>query len=192
MAYCLNKPRKLDKNLECPIDNILYYLIEKIEYKFKELNFTPNIITTISLIFGLLSSFLLYNNYYLVSSILYFVAYFFDNLDGYFARKYGMCTVFGDWYDHISDIIKFISIFIVIYLKNKSYLKKILPLVLILMLLFFSHMGLQEINYKGNESKSLSILKKIILIDNFQIAKYFGCGTFQLFISIFIYLSKLK
>ena len=36
-----------------------------------------------------------------------FVGYFFDCMDGHFARKYNMVTEFGDMYDYITDLSKF-------------------------------------------------------------------------------------
>ena len=58
---------------------------------------------------------------YIISAILYLTRYIFDCIDGFYARKYNMTTVFGDWYDHISDIlINLIYIYDIIYLIINS------------------------------------------------------------------------
>ena len=95
-----SKARKIPEELENPIDNILIELAEKLNPYFYKLGFNPNGVTTLSLIFGILSCYFYYLKYYLFSSISMFISYFFDVMDGNFARRYNMQTQFGDYYDH--------------------------------------------------------------------------------------------
>ena len=92
-----------------PIDNIL---IDLSIYVGKPLSkysfFTPNVFTTMSLVISLVGIYLIYNEIYKIGAILVFIGYFFDCLDGNFARAYNMVTHFGDLYDHISDLVKYI------------------------------------------------------------------------------------
>ena len=71
-------------------------------------------LTSLSLIITLIGIYLLNNQYYISSSILIFIGYYFDCADGLLARKYNMTSKFGDYYDHIRDHIKIILLFIVI------------------------------------------------------------------------------
>ena len=48
---------------------------------------------------------MLCNNNYILACIYYFISYFFDVLDGIYAREYNMVSEFGDYYDHIKDIV---------------------------------------------------------------------------------------
>ena len=63
--------RKIDSNLENPIDNILIDICDFILPTLKVLNFTPNMLTTISLIFGLLSVYCLFEK--IKNALQYFI-----------------------------------------------------------------------------------------------------------------------
>ena len=103
-----------------PLDNFYLNIIEKINPILYKLNFTPNIITTISFILGLLTAYFIYRECYISAGISYFFSYFFDCVDGNFARKYNMTSKFGDYYDHITDCINNLLILYVI-LSSKLY-----------------------------------------------------------------------
>jgi hypothetical protein len=179
----MNKARKVDNSIECPADNFLYIIVEILDPIFYKFKFTPNMITTLSFISGLYSVILLNNNSICLSSIFYMIAYLFDHLDGYYARNHNMCTVFGDYYDHITDIIQFILIIYVIYKKNRRHLIKHIYLIIILGCFLAINTGCVECHYDSDESESLSIFKKLCINKNLiHYTKFFGCGTFQLYI----------
>lgn len=46
---------------------------------------------------------------------LYVLSYVFDCIDGQYARLYGMTTDFGDMYDHISDVVVTVLVYIVAF-----------------------------------------------------------------------------
>ena len=117
----INKvPHKLTSFIyENPVDRFLYYSIEKISDTIYNLNITPNIITLLGLIIGLISAYFLYEKKIIYCVILWFISYYLDLLDGYIARKYNQGSKLGGWFDHISDIIKFILYLYVLYLHNK-------------------------------------------------------------------------
>ena len=54
--------KKIPDNLDDPIDNIMYKLCEQLSPYFKNTNHTPNMITTYSLVFGLLACYSLYES----------------------------------------------------------------------------------------------------------------------------------
>ena len=97
--------RKIPEESDNPIDNFILKIVDPLCPLFKALHFTPNGITTISLVFGLLSAYLLYKGHPYLFGITFFISYFFDCMDGYYARKYNMVTRFGDIYDHVKDIV---------------------------------------------------------------------------------------
>ena len=68
---------------------------------------TPNMITGLSLLLGISSGVSMYYDKYKLAALLNFLAYFFDCVDGHLARKFDMVTVFGDYFDHYSDLVKF-------------------------------------------------------------------------------------
>lgn len=120
----------------------------------------------------------------MLSAIFYIISYFFDCLDGYYARKYDMTSKFGDFYDHISDLSKVILLFIAMYHINKNKASKVIIISLIFSILLGIHLGCQEkfaIFTKNN--MYLASFKKFCPCDNKNIMKYtkwFGCGTLVL------------
>ena len=189
--------RKIEKRHENPLDNILIDLSDALCPFFKKLGFTPNWITTLSLIFGLLAVYCLYKGYLWLFAILYFISYFFDNMDGNYARKYNMTSKIGDYYDHIKDIVVVLVLLFVLIRKNKCSNKVWIVSGIILGIFFIlmsMQLGCQERLYSTEESPSLSFTKNLCPGDpdtGCKILRWFGCGTFILiFIGICIYIEK--
>ena len=95
---------KLPVKYDDPLDIFFKKYIDKLIIPCKKLGFTPNMITTISFLFGLLCCYLYYKQYYIIASICYLLFYFFDVMDGYYARIYEMYSTFGSYYDVITNI----------------------------------------------------------------------------------------
>ncbi len=196
-----SKARKIPEELENPIDNILIELAEKLNPYFYKLGFNPNGVTTLSLIFGILSCYFYYLKYYLFSSISMFISYFFDVMDGNFARRYNMQTQFGDYYDHIKDtIVLFTITYLILTNKDLSFSLKILGFIVGLFFLFGSitHLGcieqyVKKSNSKKNikESKFLSGFQQCCQnLSKIKQFRYFGTGTSNIFLSFFILIPK--
>ena len=76
--------RKLPKKLDNPFDNVIIDLLcEPMAQFFHKLHMTPNDITTLSLITGLLSVIFLYKGLPIISVVFYFFSYVFDCVDGF-------------------------------------------------------------------------------------------------------------
>ena len=197
----MEKGRKINTYHENPIDNILIEICNNVNKYFFKLNFTPNMITTLSLIVSLYSSYSIYNKQYELGSVLFLAAYFFDCLDGNYARTYNMTSKFGDLYDHASDMAKIsILILCIMLLKIKKNTKILfIAIFCIFGLLAGVHIGCQEKmkeDTKKNKSKTLDITKCLCPNKNNIIyTRYFGTGTFNIIIFIFIfnlnYINKL-
>ena len=195
---------KLPKNLEDPIDILMADLSGYISPTFKYFGFTPNLITTLSLIFALASIYYLLGSEFKKAGILFFASYFFDCLDGYFARKYDMTTQFGDYYDHIVDILKgtIVYTFIIIFLYQNDRIFLIILFIFVIVIQAI-YIGCQEryvsyVNPKIN-SEMLGLVSKTCtgtlpeVTNKLTYLRYIGCGTAMALISILIYnLDKLK
>jgi phosphatidylglycerophosphate synthase len=194
--------RKIDSKDENPIDNLNIYVADKISPFFKSLGFSPNGITTLSLLFGMLSIYFLYKDYNVWwFAIAYYISYFFDCMDGFYARKYSMVTKFGDAYDHIKDVTVTIGVLTVLYFKNRSCPSKVLWIVaavfFLSLFLSMAHLGCQEKIYnKEGESDALLFTKNLCPGDpkeSIKFLRYFGCGTFTLIvIGLVVYIESSR
>ena len=190
--------RKLPDEYENPFDILIYKIVIEIEPYFKKWNFSPNQITTIGNIFGIIGIYKLYQGKYIESAVFYFIRYIFDCLDGYYARKYDKVTIFGDWYDHISDILILIVYIILLYIKNKKIFSKIAIIFVLMLYFMLLHFYYQEIYYKNEkESPTINAIQKVIptfllpkdesdLSCKLYKTKYFGNGTLVIIVMLIL------
>lgn len=185
---------KISYEFENPIDVVLAKIAHKVKPVFYILNFNPNNITTISVIFGICSIYSLYKDQYILSAIMLFISYFFDILDGIYARSYDMVTKFGDYYDHISDLTLYVILIPMIIYKCKNKLK-LFPFILIFVICqYFSmvQLGCQEKIYNMNQSATLAFFKKLCPNPpekTIKFSRLLGCGTTILILMILIIIS---
>jgi phosphatidylglycerophosphate synthase len=204
----IKKGNKLPYYYDDPLDLFYKKYIDIINPYFKQLGFTPNGITTISFFFGLLACYFFYKQLYLLSGISYMISYFFDTMDGYYARIYNMKSKFGSYYDFISDqIVTITLIYLVLYNFYFSKIKiniKIFIIIFVLILICINiyHMSCQEkytkITNEENVSEGLSFLD-MFKCKNYKImfyTRFSGPGVlnivFSIIIILHIFLMKTK
>jgi len=181
--------KKIEDEFENPIDYlIINQLCEPISEYIHEYypNVTPNMITFIGLICGLLSILCLFHNFYVFAFILFWIGYILDCLDGYYARKFKMQTKFGDYFDHIRDyIVNTLIVFVILskLRKNEQFI------FIFLFIIIFTGMNM-HVACQNNETSILSGMSKICPEKEYlYILKHLGCGSYMLFISLsFLYL----
>jgi len=193
------KCRKLKTELECPVDNLLYYLVQPISTICKKLNITPNMITSISIVFGILAIYFLYKNKFLQFTIMFCLYYLLDIVDGYHARKYNMCSKLGDYYDHTRDAIILTSVSsIILYRFYKLKMWKSMGIFIASIISFQIHMSCQELHIDDIDinhqchSETLAFLNFCKSKKWINFTRYFGMGTFIFIIIIFVYIQKQK
>jgi phosphatidylglycerophosphate synthase len=183
-------PNKLPSKYENPFDIIILKMASNTIAFYKQLNLTPNCMTTLSLLFGLLSVYLFYLDKNLLAGITIIISYYFDCVDGMFARKYNMVTDFGDMYDHISDIVKSVLLLIVMYSKSKKKFSFVAPIIIIVFILSLLHLGCQEKYYKTKDDKGRKFLRQLKLLycdeSLLKYSRFFGCGTFVVTIALLV------
>jgi len=181
-------PNKHENFIDGTFNNINYH----VSPLFKNYNFNPNMITTLSNISCVITILLLLNAKYYWAALFFMIAYYFDCLDGYFARRYDMVTVFGDYYDHISDITKISLVLLTLYYIDSNKFFNIIPIIIIFGILSIIHIGCQEYYYNTNESPTLNYIQNFCpvndnnVIQTLNYTKYFGLGTFNLVVAICI------
>ncbi|MBL7051729.1 MAG: CDP-alcohol phosphatidyltransferase family protein [Nanoarchaeota archaeon] len=109
--------------LRVPHVTLTYFIVHAI----KDTKITPNQITLFSMILLLVASYFYASGTYiyaLIASLLYYLSFVFDTVDGNLARQKDMCSPLGGWYDKIADRIMnpilFFAIAWGIYLNNPS------------------------------------------------------------------------
>ena len=161
------------------------------------MGFTPNIITITSFIFGLVACYFLYKKKILLFVMLYIISYALDCMDGYMARKYNMQSKFGDYLDHITDLIVLVIISLILIYKYKLIKHKFIIIIAILFIFIeHVHIGCKEI-LSSDKHETLSggntILCSKKAMRHIQSLRFFGSGFNMLMITfIAVYLSKYK
>ena len=190
-----NNGNKLPEKYMDPIDIYFINSIEKLCPYLKQVGFTPNQLTTISFIFGIISCICYYYKKYIISGILFIISYYFDCIDGYYARKYNMGSVFGSYYDIISDHIILGNLSLLFIFNKKISIKPKIIIIIIILLLYFLtiiHVSCQEKYTKKHNNDNVSEGLKILDIikcnnhDNMLYTRFFGVGTTALIFSIII------
>jgi len=181
--------RKLPKELENPFDNVMLSMCgnEMMDNLYKN-GITPNMITTVGNFFRILSIYFLYHHQKLFFILFYIFGYYFDCLDGHYARQYNLCSKFGDVYDHASDLIFYILLIYYIFqrssLPNSQYFIPVTILLITFSILLLVHMGCQQIYYKS-EDEYLDVCKSLCFNEDWlTVTRHFGCGTYILLITI--------
>ena len=150
---------------------------------------TPNVITTYSFLFSLMSRWFLYKDCILLFVLFHHIGYFFDCMDGQMARTYNMVSRLGDVYDHTTDMTVDILLFVVIWYKYKHIIPPwCIGLIFVLFLMFATSMGCQQLNYadsEGNELLDVNI-KLCPSPSSIVWTRFFGAGTWQIFLTLLV------
>ena len=166
------KNRENSGKIPTRYDNIFDRMFIDISYilgpMFKENKYNPNMITTLSAIFGIMAIYCIEINLFKIGGIFHLLTYLFDCIDGTYARRYNMETKLGDYYDHITDLLYAIGLILVLTRKIKYRGKKLLIVIsigIILVLTTGIFHGCTEIYLKKNrpeilQSDTLGIFSK--------------------------------
>lgn len=197
MAY--SGAAKIESHQENPFDRVLIGLSDVVAPTLRNAGFTPNMLTTICVV----------ASYFAVRSlqsgdkprfVLWaLIGYFFDCLDGHFARKYNMCTLFGDFYDHITDWIYYAALMYVAFitrgLKPQFVAHRWIIIIglIVLACLMMWHFGCQETLHAKRTTKpvspTLNLFKRLCgknPEESVKTSRWFGCGTFNVVLAAII------
>jgi phosphatidylglycerophosphate synthase len=186
---------KLPRQLDNPIDYAFYDLSDRLSPIFKRMHFTPNQITTLSFIAGLLAVMLFRQChrslfYWGAGVVCLWISYFFDCMDGIYARRYKMATAFGDVYDHAKDVIVVILMIVLLILHyTLSSVERIILVFIVVggIILTECHVGCQQTYHTlVTGRKSEGVLQMHVnlcpagtrahVIKNLGITRWGGCG----------------
>ena len=152
---------------------------------WNKIGFSPNKLTGLGLLSSLLCLYYMYHKNSKRAIIFLVLRCYFDYADGLLARKFGKVTKFGDYFDHIVDMVFGLGVFGILYFKSKT--RKNLCILAVFFSLFLIQMGCVEHEYykhvKSKEETTISKLRHVCL--NPKILNFFDNGTLYLVI-IFI------
>ena len=117
---------KLPTNLDNPYDSLMKYISEKSLPILKYLNFTPNILTLTGGIFVVLSITCILKYKFVYAALFYAIAYWFDRVDGQYARHYSLTSQTGGDLDQFIDVARNILTCISIYIIKIPTSKKLI------------------------------------------------------------------
>lgn len=196
------KGKKIPLSLENPIDAVFINWGEIANPYLFDAGFTPNLITLCSLNFGILCGLCLVNACYRWASFWYLMNYILDCWDGNFARKYNMCSKFGDWFDHLKDYFVGGMLYYIIWFRLQLDFRVKFGFSALSLLLFMMsaiYFGYQEKFYKkyNDKAKPSDWLKfftpycKLHPIDGLKQFRWTGTGTYTMFVVVFLFSLEL-
>ena len=133
---------KLSSETENPLEVLLLKMTAALLPAFHATGHTPNVITTYSFVCGLASVYCLWNYQVGLFATLFLTSYFFDSMDGQFARAYRMTTRFGDAYDHFTDaVVAILLVWVVCVRKRRPITWQLALLITLGVVLCTIHVG---------------------------------------------------
>lgn len=188
--------RKITRNMENPFDNILIDISAAVNPALRRLGVTPNMLTFVSFAFGLACAYFVYQSHFITALVCLLISYLFDCMDGNMARMFNMVTKFGDYLDHITDLIEIICVLVAI-IMNKSLSVRMKATFIGVVWIFFAlccfHMSCQENIYDRNESPTLSSLGNMCKEKDYIFwSRYIGSGTLILVICVMLIICSFK
>jgi phosphatidylglycerophosphate synthase len=173
--------RKIPRELENPFDNILIDFSERLNPFLRRYGVTPNMLTSLALCTGVCAACVIWKGMFVLGATLSLVSYMFDTLDGNMARMFDMVTAFGDLFDHGSDVIKYILLYVAIYVNKfipTWYTWVFFTVTAFCWSLTAIHIGCQEVAYGQTTVDSLSGFKMLCPKKTMiHYTKYVGIGT---------------
>lgn len=99
-----------------------YYFYRRVAFQLlpflQRLKLTPNQVTTLSMLFGLVASFLVYHQYFFLACLWAVFAIFLDCSDGQLARLTGQTSPYGRVLDGVCDMVWVTAFWLAVYFSG--------------------------------------------------------------------------
>ena len=179
---------KVPETMENPVDAQILVISEGTLPFFYRTGHTPNVLTTYSFLLGLAAVHGLWRESVAAFSICYPLGYFFDCVDGQFARHYKMVSRFGDLYDHITDVVVNVALLLVILYRRGKYIRPLEAFVFaVLLLLMATQLGCQQAQYSSDKPETLDSMAPLCAKADWILwTRYFGTGTVSLVVLLYV------
>jgi phosphatidylglycerophosphate synthase len=165
-----------------PVDALIVrYSHEVVTTMRQGLRLTPNLVTLLSLLSGLLALWMLARRQLVAFTALAVLSYYFDVLDGEMARRYRIFSPYGEAFDHISDAIFFFGILAVLAFSYGGLRKR--PVLLMLYALTALVPAVQYAASQracGQDDGVIGIVSKLFVPKDKEAAARLGSGMLLL------------
>lgn len=210
-----NDGRKIPREYENPVDNVLIDITHSLNPLYKQLGITPNVLTTFSWVCSILGLWLYRrapkgSREVYIGVWLYWMSYFFDRAEGNMTRTYNLTTMFGDRYDNLSDVVTNVGIMYVMWKVTPSQQRgKLMMVIAVLCMLLLVQLGCQhrimydsrrEAHTSSRSSTPLETLETnatglckgdvATVADHIRYTRLFGWGT--LVVTVCIIMLRMK
>ena len=170
-----------------PVDTYFSKLIIKTLPKWHKIKATPNVLTTIGLIFTILAIYFIYKRSVYLAIICVILRAYFDYADGLLARKYDQTSLFGDYYDHVVDSIFFaLPLLLLFFFSNLRIL--LIPLVITYIITILYNVGIEKAYNKKTGKGGTVLLGSFLTPPKFLNKYYADVYTYSIFIVLIIIL----
>lgn len=174
-----------DKNIFIPIAKQLVDPLYNI-------GMTPNMVTTSSTFFTILSIYLLHQEKKILASLSYLFGYVLDCVDGRMARKYSMSSDVGMALDCVSDNVSHILLFSYILLTRPFNQQTIIFMILIIYMSYMLSMsyGINEAIASYDETQYDNFYNK--RIEQLKDKLNTSCGMEKMLYLLFLIITKVS
>jgi phosphatidylglycerophosphate synthase len=192
-APSLSNPDKVTSDLENPIDAWILRHSARLLPALRRTGHTPNLLTTYSFLCGLGAVWCLREESVVGFVVFFAASYFFDCLDGQFARRYKMTSVFGDLYDHATDLIVYALIVLTVVQRRPAALTHPVTLTIAALALvgLLVNIGCQQhLHHRNNPDRQWETLDALQCLclhaDLVKLTRFMGYATFNLLTVVLI------
>ena len=194
--------KKIPAELDCPFDDWMVDISSPFFDTWGQLGITANYLTIIGGIIQLIACFFLAKRYGLLAGFLWLFGYYFDAIDGCYARYHHLASAYGDILDHGKDWLCTIILFIVIikYYKWRTF-DTIFWALLVIMVGLFTGAQEQYIHTMKNSDISLMLKPVFWVFDLLNLdpvtqlktwLRWFGPGNINIAVSIYLALLPIR
>lgn len=152
--------RKVPPEFENALENLFLRGADFLCPPLKATGHTPNMITTYSAASAALSLAALHHGRRGTFLLFWELAYFFDCVDGHFARRYNQVTTLGDLYDHGTDVAANLGLLYLVYTRCEVPAWATAAF-LLLFLLASVHLGCVQRARGAKPTESLDMLRPL-------------------------------
>lgn len=167
--------KRIQSQYNNPIDNVVTKFVSKLAPYFKQMKYTVNGITTISLIFGIASLYHLARKELIPFTAYVILSYVFDVMGKYYAIEYNDTYMWDDQYSQFKSLIIVVSGIYVTGHNLANYPVLILCM-LTLLVLTFLYVGCKE-ELNKDKSDTPGLISREMCEKNIGVLRWFGPGT---------------